>query len=69
MLKAGKKIVLTLSWRNSLSYRNQYIDLQSKLMDLFLYDSDLLPESVKLTLFYVYSSYFSYYFYFLYNFS
>ena len=38
-------------------------------MDWFLYDSDLRPESVKLILFYVFSSYFSYYFYFLYDFS
>ena len=30
---------LILSWRRSLSYKNQSIDLKSKLMDWFLYDS------------------------------
>ena len=39
--------VLTLSWRRSLSYRNQSIDLQSKSMDWFLYDHGLRHESVK----------------------
>ena len=38
---------LTLSWRNSLSYRNQSNDLQNKSMDLFLYDRDLRHEKVK----------------------
>ena len=38
---------LTLSWRRSLSYRNQSIDLQSKSMDWFLYDRDFCHESVK----------------------
>ena len=37
---------LTLSWRRSLSYRNQSIDLQSKSMDRFLYDRDLRHERV-----------------------
>ena len=37
---------LIFSWRRSLSYRNQSIDLQSKLMDWFLYDSDLRHERV-----------------------
>ena len=39
--------VLTLSWRMSLSYTNQSIDLQSKSMGWFLYDRDLRHESVK----------------------
>ena len=30
---------LTLSWRTSLSYRNESIDLQWKSMDWFLHDS------------------------------
>ena len=34
-------ISVTLSWRRSLLYRNQSIDLQSKLMDWFLHDTDL----------------------------
>ena len=37
---------LTLSWRRSLSYRNQSIVLQSKSMDWFLYDRDLHQENV-----------------------
>ena len=37
---------LTLSWRRSLSYRNQSIDLQSKSMDWFLYDNGLRYERV-----------------------
>ena len=37
---------LALSWRSSLSYRNQSIDLQSKSMDWFLYDRDLRHERV-----------------------
>ena len=37
----------TLSWRRSLSYRNQSIDLLWKLMDWFLYDRDLRHERVK----------------------
>ena len=36
-----------LSWRRSLSFRSQHIDLQSKSMDLFLYDRDLRHEIVK----------------------
>ena len=39
--------VLTLSWRMSLSYTNQSIDLQSKSMGWFLYDRDLRHERVK----------------------
>ena len=38
---------LTLSWRGSLSYRNQSLDLQSKSMDWFLYDNGLRHERVK----------------------
>ena len=38
---------LTLSWRRPLSYRNQFIDLQSKSMDWFLYDNGLRHEIVK----------------------
>ena len=38
--------ILTHSWQRSLSYRNQYIDLQSKLMDWFIYDRDLRDERV-----------------------
>ena len=37
---------LTLSSRKSLPYRNQSIDLQSKLIDWFLYDRDLRHERV-----------------------
>ena len=38
---------LTFSWRRSLSYRNQFIDLQGKSVDWFLYDRDLRHERVK----------------------
>ena len=38
---------LTLSWRRPISYRNQSIDLQSKPMDWFLYDTGLPHERVK----------------------
>ena len=37
---------VTLSWRRSLSCRNQSIDLQSKSIDWFLYDRDLRHERV-----------------------
>ena len=37
---------LTLSWRRSLSYRNQSIDLLCKSMDYFLYDNGLGHENV-----------------------
>ena len=40
-------VTLTLSWRRPLSYRNQFIDLRSKSMDLFLYDNGLRHERVK----------------------
>ena len=39
-------LCLTLSWRRSLSYRNQSIDLLCKSMDWFLYDRDLCHEKV-----------------------
>ena len=39
---------LTLSWRRSLSCRNQSIDLESKSMDWFPYDRDLRQERVKM---------------------
>ena len=39
-------VLLALSWGRSLSYRNQSIDVQSKVMDWFLYDRDLLHERV-----------------------
>ena len=39
-------ISLFLSWRKFLSYRNQFIDLQSKSMSWFLYDRDLRHERV-----------------------
>ena len=38
---------LTLSWRRSLSYRNQFINLQSKSLDWFLYDKNLHHKRVK----------------------
>ena len=42
-----KALTLTLSWRRPLSYRNQPIDLQSKLMNWFLYDNGVRHERVK----------------------
>ena len=38
---------LTLSWRRSLSNRNQSIDLQRKSVDWFLYDRDHRHERIK----------------------
>ena len=43
----SKLIHLTLSCRRPLSYKNQSIDLQSKLTDWFLYDNGLRHEKVK----------------------
>ena len=43
------KLILPLSWRRSLSYRNQSIDLQSK---WFLYDRILYHETIKLLNYY-----------------
>ena len=42
----SKRISLTLSWRRSLSHRNQSIDLLSKLIDWFLQERNLLHERV-----------------------
>ena len=42
------KLSLTLSWRRSLWYRNQSIDLLCKSLDWFLYDRDLRPERVEI---------------------
>ena len=42
---------VTLSWRRSLLYSNQFIDLQSISMDWFLYDNGLRHEKVKFHLF------------------
>ena len=36
--------LLRLSWRRSFPFRSQFIDLQNKLMDWFLYDRDLRHE-------------------------
>ena len=41
------KLLLTLSWRRCLLYRNQSINLLCKSMDWFLYDRDLHHEKVK----------------------
>ena len=46
-VKPSSSVCLTLSWRRPLSYRNQSIDLLSKSMDWFLYDSSLRHERVK----------------------
>ena len=46
-----KIIVLTLSWRRSLSYRNQSINFLRKSMKWFLYDNGLRHERVKVKLF------------------
>ena len=45
--KNKKELNLALSWRGPLSYRNLSIDLQSKLMDWFLYDNGFGHERVK----------------------
>ena len=41
-----KQLLLILSRRRPLSYRNQSIDLQSKSMDWFLYDNGLRLKRV-----------------------
>ena len=46
VLNTPRKLVLTLSWRRSLSDKNQPIDLQSKSIDWFLHDRDLHHERV-----------------------
>ena len=43
-------MLLNLSWRRSLSYRNQPIDMLCKSMYWFLYDSDLCRKRVKMFL-------------------
>ena len=43
----GLKMELTLLWRRSLSYRNQFIDLLWKSIDWFLYDRDPRHERIK----------------------
>ena len=43
----AEDIILTLSWRTSLSYRNHSIDLEGKSMDWFLCDRDLRHEKIK----------------------
>ena len=50
------KSTLTLSWQRSLSYRNQSVDLESKSVDWFLYDSKLRHERVNEVLSSVYAS-------------
>ena len=45
----SEQLLLTLSRRRPISYRNQSIHLQSKSMDWFLYDICLLRERVKST--------------------
>ena len=43
----AKSQALTFSWRRSLSYRNQSIDLYCKSMDWLLYDKDLCHKGLK----------------------
>ena len=43
-----ENLSLNLSWRRSLPYRNQFIDLQCKSMGWFLYDRNIRHERVKL---------------------
>ena len=43
----ARGLSLTLSLLRSLSYRNQFIDFQSKSMDWFLYDRELCHERAK----------------------
>ena len=44
---ALERVYLTLSWRRSLSYRNQSIDLQGKSMDWFIHDNGFRHKRVK----------------------
>ena len=46
-LKYASDKPLTLLWRRSLSYKTQSINMQSKSINWFLYDWDLLHESAK----------------------
>ena len=48
-LTAPVSVIFTLSWRWFLTWRNQYIDLLSKSLDLFLCHMDLRHERVKST--------------------
>ena len=45
--KYWSEVGFTLSWRRSISYRNQYIDLLHKSMDWFLYDKGFRHERIK----------------------
>ena len=44
-------LILTLSWRRPIPYRNQSTDLRSKSMDWFLYDIGLRHERVNQVIF------------------
>ena len=46
-IQIQRDLILILSWRRPLSYRNQSIDLLCKSMDWFLYNNSLLHERVK----------------------
>ena len=46
-MNSTDKQSLTFSWRRSLSYRNQSIDLQNKSINWFLHDRDLRHERIK----------------------
>ena len=45
--RVAKMLSFNFSWRRSLSYINQSIDLLCKLMDWFLYDNGIRHERVK----------------------
>ena len=47
-INPGERTGLNLSWRKSVSYRNQSVDLLFRSMDCFLYDTDLSHERFKL---------------------
>ena len=47
-------VKLTLSWRRSLSYKNQSTNLKGRSMDWFLYDRDLRHERAKYMLIYLF---------------
>ena len=59
-------LALTLSWRRSLSYRNQSIDLLSKSMGWLLYDRVLGHERVNVKELWFAENYFSLIYYFCY---
>ena len=50
--------ILTLSCRRPLSYRTQFIDLQSKSIDWFVYDKGLRHERVNINDFIFFPNYF-----------